>query len=214
MPGAGNSNATNVGLATKDVYCHLGVFRIDPICRSPRATPPKSSAPKSLIKSRAKCRSDLSDNLLFRERRLPLFVGSMPNEPRRCLVQVWQPSNQRTIIDTAIACSISASLLTSCGSASSPLLIDVRRAPAFEADTTMLAGATWRDPFATDEWIKFLPHQSDIVVYCVYGHEISKNACAVLRAAGPERTVEQLSPGNWGDRSASVGCQYRDLRIH
>ena len=185
MPGAGNSNATNVGLATKDVYCHLGVFRIDPICRAPRATPPKSSAPKSLIKSRAKCRSDLSDNLLFRERRLSLFVGSMPNEPRRCLVQVWQPSNQRTLLDTAIACSISvSSLLASRGNVSLPLLIDVRRAPAFEADTTMLAGATWRDPFATDDWIKFLPHHSDIVVYCVHGHEISKNTCAALRAAG------------------------------
>ena len=113
------------------------------------------------------------------------FVGSVPNEPRRCPVQVWQPSNQRTLMDTAIACSISvSSLLASCGSASSPLLIDVRRAPAFEADTTMLAGATWRDSFATDDWIKFLPHHSDIVVHCVHGHEISKNACAALRAAG------------------------------
>ena len=88
-------------------------------------------------------------------------------------------------MDTAIASSISvATLLAAHGSAASPLVIDVRRIQAFEADTTMLAGATWRDPFAINEWIKFLPHHSDIVVYCVHGHEISKNACAALRAAG------------------------------
>ena len=88
-------------------------------------------------------------------------------------------------MDTAIASSISvATLLAAHGSAASPLVIDVRRIQAFEADTTMLAGATWRDPFAINEWIKFLPHQSNIVVYCVHGHEISKNACAALRGAG------------------------------
>ena len=88
-------------------------------------------------------------------------------------------------MDTAIPNPISvSSLLASRGTASSPLVIDVRRAPAFEADTTMLAGATWRDPFAVDDWTKFLPHHGQIVVYCVHGHEISKNACAALRAAG------------------------------
>ena len=88
-------------------------------------------------------------------------------------------------MDTAIASPISiSSLRASAGNAASPLLIDVRRAQAFDADTVMIAGATWRDPFATDDWIKFLPRDRDIVVYCVHGHEISKNACASLRAAG------------------------------
>lgn len=88
-------------------------------------------------------------------------------------------------MDTAIPNSVSiSSLLASTGSASSPLVIDVRRTQAFEADPVMLAGATWRDPFTTDEWIKFLPRHREIVVYCVHGHEISKNACTALRAAG------------------------------
>ena len=88
-------------------------------------------------------------------------------------------------MDTAIANPLSiSSLLASYGSAATPLLIDVRRAPAFVADTTMVAGATWRDPFATEEWIKFLPRERSIVVYCVHGHELSKNACAALREAG------------------------------
>ena len=88
-------------------------------------------------------------------------------------------------MDTAVPGSTSvASLLASYGSAAAPFVIDVRRIEAFEADAAMLAGDTWRDPFATDDWIKLLPHHSDIVVYCVQGHEISKNACVALRAAG------------------------------
>ena len=88
-------------------------------------------------------------------------------------------------MDTAIPSAISvSSLLASLGSASSPFVLDVRRSQAFQADSILLAGATWRDPFATDEWIKFLPRQSSIVVYCVHGHEISKNTCVTLRAAG------------------------------
>ena len=88
-------------------------------------------------------------------------------------------------MDTAIPSPISiSSLRASAGSAASPLVIDVRRTQAFDADTVMIAGATWRDPFATDDWINFLPRDRDIVVYCVHGHEISKNTCAALRAAG------------------------------
>ena len=117
-------------------------------------------------------------------------------------------------MDTAIACSISvSSLLASCGSASSPLLIDVRRAPAFEADTIMLAAATWRDPFATDEWIKFLPHQSDIVVYCVHGHEISKNACVALRTAGLHAHYLKVGIEAWKESGAPTIRRQPDLCI-
>ena len=88
-------------------------------------------------------------------------------------------------MDTAIPCSISvASLLAMHGNASSPFIIDVRRAQAFDADSVVLAGATWRDPFTISEWTKFVPRHGKIVVYCVHGHEISKNASVALRAAG------------------------------
>lgn len=106
-------------------------------------------------------------------------------------------------MDTAIPNPISvSSLLASRGSASSPLVIDVRRAPAFEADTTMLAGATWRDPFAVDDWIKFLPRRSGIVVYCVHGHEVSKNACVALRAAGLNARYLEGGIEAWKEKAA------------
>jgi rhodanese-related sulfurtransferase len=88
-------------------------------------------------------------------------------------------------MDTAIAKSISCQFLrASLGRAASPLVIDVRRAQAFDADSVVVAGAIWRDPFAVGDWLKFLPRQRNIIVYCVHGHEISKNVCADLRAAG------------------------------
>ncbi len=86
-------------------------------------------------------------------------------------------------MDTVIS-SISAAQLQSIhGSSTAPLIIDVRRKPSFDADSRMIAGATWRDPSQTD-WIKFLPVHRDVVVYCVHGFEVSKNTCSALVAAG------------------------------
>src|SRR3954469_1039666 len=65
-----------------------------------------------------------------------------------------------------------------------PLVIDVRKTPAFTAAADMMAGALRRDPAAVDAWIKELPSASSVVVYCVHGHEVSQNAAGKLRAAG------------------------------
>ena len=117
-------------------------------------------------------------------------------------------------MDTAIANPISiSSLLASYGSAASPLVIDVRRAPAFAADTTMLAGATWRDPFATEEWIKFLPRERNIVVYCVHGHEISKNACAALRQAGLKAEYLEGGIEAWHEHGGAMVKKHASLSV-
>jgi rhodanese-related sulfurtransferase len=70
------------------------------------------------------------------------------------------------------------------GTGSYPLVIDVRRRAALEADPTMIAGATWRDPFLVGDWEKFLPRHRPVILYCVHGHEISRNAADALRAQG------------------------------
>jgi rhodanese-related sulfurtransferase len=75
-------------------------------------------------------------------------------------------------------------LRNSLGRASAPLVIDVRRQQAFDGDTHMIAGATWRDPFEVADWAKYLPRHRAIVVYCVHGFEISKNAAAALAQEG------------------------------
>ena len=75
-----------------------------------------------------------------------------------------------------------------CGAAqddvASALLLDVRRAGVFEGATSMIPGARWRDPAAVGQWAAELPRDRDVVVYCVYGHEVSRATALRLRAAG------------------------------
>lgn len=87
-------------------------------------------------------------------------------------------------MDTVTPSVSPMSLRESLGSAASPLLVDVRRPPAFAQDDRLAAGATWRDPFAVESWQAYLPRHRDVVVYCVHGHEVSHNACSALRALG------------------------------
>ena len=64
------------------------------------------------------------------------------------------------------------------------LVLDVRRAGIFEAADQMIPGASWRDPAAVGQWGPELPKDRDVVVYCVYGHEVGRSTAMRLRAAG------------------------------
>jgi Fe-Mn family superoxide dismutase len=68
--------------------------------------------------------------------------------------------------------------------AAGALVLDVRRAAVFEEATTQLAGARWHNPATVDSWAITLPADRDIVVYCVYGHEVGRATALRLRAAG------------------------------
>jgi superoxide dismutase, Fe-Mn family len=68
--------------------------------------------------------------------------------------------------------------------AASALLLDVRRAGAFEAAGAMAAGSAWRDPAAVERWGAELPPGREVLVYCVYGHEVGRATALRLRAAG------------------------------
>jgi superoxide dismutase, Fe-Mn family len=69
-------------------------------------------------------------------------------------------------------------------SAQPPLLLDVRRAPAFAQADTMLVGAAWRDPAELQRWAQSLAAGQALVVYCVHGHEVSQGCAASLAALG------------------------------
>ena len=64
------------------------------------------------------------------------------------------------------------------------LVVDVRRSGVFEDAETRLPGAAWRDPATVDRWASDLPADRDLVVYCVYGHEVGRATALRLRAAG------------------------------
>lgn len=76
-----------------------------------------------------------------------------------------------------------AELMAALDGGAPPLLIDVRRAPAFRDAGDMAAGAVRREPAAVEDWAPRLP-AGEIVVYCVHGHEVSQGAAAALRARG------------------------------
>jgi rhodanese-related sulfurtransferase len=77
-----------------------------------------------------------------------------------------------------------AELKSALSSTQPPLVIDVRRPPAFHAAPDMIAGSLRRDPATVSTWVKELPRASSVVVYCVHGHEVSQNAAKTLRDTG------------------------------
>lgn len=66
----------------------------------------------------------------------------------------------------------------------SVLLLDVRRAGVFEQAPTMLPGARWQDPALVSQWATELPAGREVLVYCIYGHEVGRSTAMRLRALG------------------------------
>ncbi len=87
--------------------------------------------------------------------------------------------NQVTTIQTA-----SVALAADPQYLNEAMLIDVRRAAVFEKATTLISQAIWRDPAIVGEWASDLPVGKAVVVYCVYGHEVSQSAAIQLQARG------------------------------
>jgi rhodanese-related sulfurtransferase len=71
-----------------------------------------------------------------------------------------------------------------------PLVIDVRKNPAFLSATEMMRGALRRDPAAVESWRPTLPRDAEVVVYCVHGHEVSQGVAKALGARYLEGGIE------------------------
>jgi rhodanese-related sulfurtransferase len=84
----------------------------------------------------------------------------------------------------------SAALRQALLSSQPPLVIDVRKAPAFLAAPDMIRGALRRDPAALESWRRTLPAAADVVVYCVHGHEVSQGVAKALGARYLEGGIE------------------------
>ena len=63
-------------------------------------------------------------------------------------------------------------------------VLDVRRAGMFDKAEALIPGAQWRDPAAVASWARDVPRDKEIVVYCVYGHEVGRATALRLRAQG------------------------------
>lgn len=84
------------------------------------------------------------------------------------------------------------------------LVLDVRRDAVFDAAPTMLPGAQWRDLGGIDTWAADLPADRDVVVYCVYGHEVGRAAALRLRALGVRARFLQGGIDGWQTAGRAV----------
>jgi rhodanese-related sulfurtransferase len=84
-----------------------------------------------------------------------------------------------------------------------PLLVDVRREPAFHAAGETIAGALRRDPATVADWMKTFPRATSVVVYCVHGHEVSQG---VARALGEQGIQASFLSGGFEEWRAAGGA--------
>lgn len=65
-----------------------------------------------------------------------------------------------------------------------PVLLDVRREERYAATPTTIRGALRRRPDQLARWAAGLPRDSEIIVACVHGHEVSQGAATELQRRG------------------------------
>jgi superoxide dismutase, Fe-Mn family len=87
-------------------------------------------------------------------------------------------------LDEAAAARLVAGAAQAAAAPNAPLVIDVRRAGVYEKASTTLPGAGWKDPALVGTWAAHLPPGREVLVYCVYGHEVGRATALRLRAAG------------------------------
>jgi rhodanese-related sulfurtransferase len=94
--------------------------------------------------------------------------------------------------------SIQASdLYARLGTASAPMLLDVRRLDTFESDDKMIVGASRRAPEDVETWSKELPSHRPIVVYDLDRNEESQGVVTSLRAAGIDAAYLRGGISGW-----------------
>jgi rhodanese-related sulfurtransferase len=64
------------------------------------------------------------------------------------------------------------------------VILDVRRAADRDASSEQVPGATWRNPELLADWADQLPHDQDVVLYCVRGGSVSNSVVDALQAKG------------------------------
>ena len=104
------------------------------------------------------------------------------------------------------------SLFEELGSSAAAYVLDVRRAPAFDADPLMIAGAL-RPQGDLAAFAARLPEDRRVVAYCVHGHEVSQKAAVELLRAG--RRAAYLEGGIEAWRAAGLPTMRRraDWRV-
>jgi rhodanese-related sulfurtransferase len=91
----------------------------------------------------------------------------------------------------------SVDLHTRLGTEAAPVIIDVRRPPAYAQADRLIASALHRPPDEVGHWRESLPAGREVIVYCVHGHEVSQGTAAALRAAGVDAVYLEGGIADW-----------------
>src|SRR6266568_7500514 len=112
----------------------------------------------------------------------------------------------------AVALPVSpAELYARLGTASAPMLIDVRRGEAFDADDKLIIGAFHRAPQEMENWLADVPASRQVVVYCSHGREVSQGVAKALRGAGVKATYLEGGISGWTERNLPSRKKLKDL---
>ncbi|MEE4114092.1 MAG: HDIG domain-containing metalloprotein [Desulfobacteraceae bacterium] len=90
------------------------------------------------------------------------------------------------------------------GAGNAPVLLDVRRRADYVANPQTIAGARWCDPENIDGWVKDLPSDRLIVLYCVKGGSVSQSAVDRLRNDGLDAVWVEGGLKAWVDNGQPV----------
>jgi uncharacterized protein len=90
------------------------------------------------------------------------------------------------------------------GAGNAPVLLDVRRRADYTANPQTIAGARWCDPENIDRWVKDLPSDRPIVLYCAKGGSVSQSAVDRLRKDGLDAAWVEGGLKAWIDSGQPV----------
>jgi len=75
------------------------------------------------------------------------------------------------------------------GTPRAPLVVDVRKSHAFEADRRLIPAALRRAHDAVDDWAPALGRDRPVVAYCAHGREVSQEVVRRLGALGMDARI-------------------------
>jgi Fe-Mn family superoxide dismutase len=87
---------------------------------------------------------------------------------------------------------------------SDAVLVDTRRAGAYDDADDVIAGAQWRDPAHVATWGPGLADAGEVVVYCVFGHEVGQATAVRLRSMGVRARFLQGGIEAWREAGRPV----------
>ena len=112
-------------------------------------------------------------------------------------------------MEQALPSISAADLYDRLGTASAPMVVDVRRPADFASADALIVSAFHRDPDQVQQWRRELPGRGHVVVHCVHGHQVSQGVAAALRAAGIDASYLQGGIADWIDNGFPT---YRPVR--